>query len=87
MYMSKKYSEKPEKHLWRGLFYGESCWITYHNLLKVKSNKGALLEIWQGVVSSTKRWESSHDDNEGKSAFQTIAIQLSKQTKKQKKSI
>ena len=53
----------------------------------MKSNKGALLEIWQGVVSSTKRWESSHDDNEGKSAFQTIAIELSKQTKKQKKNI
>ena len=42
----KKYSKKLEKHLWHGPFCGESCCITYHSLLKVKSNKGALLEIW-----------------------------------------
>ena len=36
-----------EKYLWHDLFWGESCWITYHNLLKVKSNKDALREIWQ----------------------------------------
>ena len=32
-----------------------------------------------------KNKESSHDDNEGKSAFQTISIELYKQNKKQKK--
>ena len=44
MYMSKNNSEKLEKHLWRRLFCGKSCWATYHGLLKVKSNKGALLK-------------------------------------------
>ena len=44
MIMSKKYLEKLEKYLWRGLFC-ESCEVTYHSLLKVKSNEGALLEF------------------------------------------
>ena len=39
-----KYSEKLEKHQQGGLFC-ESCGVTYHSLLKVKSKKGALLEI------------------------------------------
>ena len=37
MYMSKKYSEKLEKHLWRGLFC-ESCGITYRNLLEIQQS-------------------------------------------------
>ena len=37
MYMSKKYSEKLEKHLWRGLFC-ESCGITYYNLLEIQQS-------------------------------------------------
>ena len=43
-YFLKKYLEKVEKHLWFGLFC-ESCGITNSNLLQVKPNKGALLEI------------------------------------------
>ena len=47
MYMSKKYSKKleKEKHLWRDLFCEESYWIKYRNLLEMKSNKSALLEV------------------------------------------
>ena len=45
MYISKKFSEKLEKHLWHGVFC-ESCGITDNSLLKVKSDKGAMLEIW-----------------------------------------
>ena len=36
----------------------------------------------KGVVYSIKRQKSSNDDNEGKSAFQKIAMELSKQPKK-----
>ena len=35
MYISKKYSKKLGKHLWRGLCC-ESCGITYHRLLHVQ---------------------------------------------------
>ena len=44
----------------------------------MKSNKGALLEC---VICCIKRQKSSHDNNETKSAFQTIAIEFSKQPK------
>ena len=77
--------QKAGKHLRRGLFC-KNCGITYHSLLKVKSNKGALLEIWQKVLFPALRVKrGSHDDNEGKSAFQTIVIELDKQPKKTRK--
>ena len=55
--------------------------MIYQSLLKVESNKGVLLEIWRSVVKRLKDKESSYDDNERKSAFQTIAIELNKQSK------
>ena len=85
MYMSKTYSEKLEKHLWRGLFY-KNCRITYHSLLKVKSNKKCLARnLTKVFLAALKNKKSFHDDNEGKSAFQTIAIELYKQPKNNQK--
>ena len=43
----KKYSEKLEKYLGRGLFCGESCWISYTTYLKWNPKKVFFLEIWQ----------------------------------------
>ena len=37
------------------------------------------------LFAALKDEKSSHDDNEGKSTFQTIGIDLSKQTKKRTK--
>ena len=37
------------------------------------------------LLAALKDKKSSHDDNEGKFAFQTIAIELYKQPKKQNK--
>ena len=59
--------------------------MIYQSLLKVESNKGVLLEIWRSVVKRLKDKESSYDDNERKSAFQTIAIELNKQSKQTNK--
>ena len=66
MNISRKYSEKPEKHLWRGLFCA-SCEITYLSLLKVKSNKGGRNFI-KVLFAALKDRESSYHDNEGKSS-------------------
>ena len=73
--MSKKYLEKLEKHLRRGLFC-KSCGITYYSVLKVKPNKDALLELVKVLLVALKYRKSSHGDNEGKSAFQITAIEL-----------
>ena len=75
MYMSKKYLQKLEKHLWRGLFC-ESCGITYHSLP---------LQFDKGVPCSIKIQKKLLDDNEGKSTFQPIAIELYKQPKNKAK--
>ena len=56
MHIWNKYSENLETHLLRGLF-SYSCGITDQSLLKVKSNKGASLEIWV-----SKNETSSHVD-------------------------
>ena len=53
MSISKKYSKKLGKLLWRGLF-SESCGITYHRFLNVKYNKGPLLEIIQRCFTALK---------------------------------
>ena len=79
MYISKKYLKELRKHLWRGLF-SESCGITYDSLLNVKYNKGRLLQIWRRCYS-IKIQKTTHSDIKGKSAFQTIAIELYKQPK------
>ena len=82
MYIWNKYSGKLEKHLLRGLFCC-SCGITYHSLLKVKSNKRALLEIW---VSKSET--SSHLDMNENLRFKQLwlnYIQHKKKTGKKKK--
>ena len=49
-------------------------------------NKGALLEICVNVLfAELKDKNSSHEDNEGKSTFLAITIELYKQKKKNKK--
>ena len=78
MYMSKKYLQKLEKHLWRGLFC-ESFGITYHSLRWFVKNLTKVFHV------ALKYKKSSYDDNEGKSAFQPIAIELYKQPKNKAK--
>ena len=82
MYIWNKYSGKLEKHLLRGLFCC-SCGITYHSLLKVKSNKRALLEIWVSKYET-----SSHLDMNENLRFKQLwlnYIQHKKKTGKKKK--
>ena len=82
MHIWRKYSEKLKKHLLRGLFC-YSCGITYHSLLKVKSNKRALLEI-----SVSKHEKSSHvvmNENVRFKQLQLNYINHKKKTRKKKK--
>ena len=54
----------------------------------MKSNKGALPEIWQRCLLAVLKYKKiSHNGNEGKSAFQAIAINYinNKKLKKKKK--
>ena len=59
--------------------------LKYHSLLKVKSKKDALLEIFF-FFCSIKRQKKISRRYTGKSAFQAIAIELHKQLKEKKKS-
>ena len=84
MYISKKYSKKPEKHVWRGLFR-ESCRIKYHSLLNVKYDRSFTRNLTKVLLTALK-YKKVHGDIKGKFPFQTIAIELYKQQKnKQKK--
>ena len=78
--MSKKYSEKLEERLWRGIFSSESLHTTAY--LKGNPTKVLYQRFGKGFVCSIKRQKGAQGDNEGKLAFQTIAIELSKQPKK-----
>ena len=71
MHALKRYLEKTEKHLWRGLF-GEICGITHHSLLKMKSSKGPLLKIWCLQHLKIKKLSRRY---KGKSAFPRIVIE------------
>ena len=52
----------------------------------MKSNKGALLEIWQRCLLAALKYKKiSHNGNEGKSAFQAIAINYINNKKFKKK--
>ena len=80
MYISKTYSKKLGKHMWCGLFC-DSCGITCHRLLNKKYNKGLTRNSTKVLFTALKYKKSSHGDIKGKSAFQTIAIELHKQPK------
>ena len=78
--MTKKYLEKLEKHLWRGLVCEESCWITCHNILLSEIQQNCFARnLTKVLLPALKDEKSSHDVNEGKPSFQTIGIELSKQ--------
>ena len=79
MYIWNKYSGKLEKHLLRGLFCC-SCGITYHSLLKVKSNKRALLEIWVSKYET-----SSHLDMNENLRFKQLWLNYIEHKKKNRK--
>ena len=66
--------------MWCGLFC-DSCGITCHRLLNKKYNKGLTRNSTKVLFTALKYKKSSHGDIKGKSAFQTIAIELYKQPK------
>ena len=66
--------------MWCGLFC-DSCGITCHRLLNKKYNKGLTRNSTKVLFTALKYKKSSHGDIKGKSAFQTIAIELHKQPK------
>ena len=76
MYISKKYSEKLEKHLWRALFC-KSFGITYHSLSDVKYDTRNLTK----VLFTTLNYKKKRDNIKGNYAFQATAIELYKQPK------
>ena len=55
--------------------------MTCQTYLKWNPTKAFYQKFDEGVVKRLKDKESSYDDNERKSAFQTIAIELNKQSK------
>ena len=76
MYISKKYSKKLEKHLWRALFC-KSFGITYHSLPDVKYDTRNLTK----VLFTTLNYKKKRDNIKGSYAFQATAIELYKQPK------
>ena len=76
----KKVFRKLEKHQRWDLFF-ESCWITKHDLLKVVKFNRNLQKMLIAALKDKKKLPRGYGR---KSAFQTIAIELYKQTKTKK---
>ena len=79
--MSKKYSEKLEKHLWRSLFFGEiqQSWFT-RNLTKVLfaafKNKKALTTIMKEILGF-KQLGLNYLNNQKKERKQRLRLVIS----------